>query len=149
LLGTVEEVTGDGVRIETGEAEPRFVPREVLPALAKGDRVEMTLNDHNDLVNVHKLGEDAHYHVVQGRLAESRGIDLESVVIRRPDGHEETHGVRPVARSKVASIPVGVDAVFLIDERNRVVDLAFGSSDALRRAMIVWMRALYMPRWRP
>jgi len=35
---------------------------------------------------------------------------------RRRSGKEESHFIRPVARSKVGSIPVGIEAVFLIDE---------------------------------
>ena len=62
LLGTVEEVRSDQARINTGEGQPRFIPMNVrkdkgLPELKKGDLVEITVNDQNLLVDVHKAGE--------------------------------------------------------------------------------------------
>ena len=66
LLGTVEEVRSDQARINTGEGQPRFVPMNVrkdkgLPDLKKGDQVEITVNDQNLLVDVHKVGESSHH----------------------------------------------------------------------------------------
>jgi hypothetical protein len=55
-------------------------------------------------------------------------------------GKEESHAIRPVARSKVASVPVGVDAVFLIDESDRIVDVTFGSKEAVHRAAELWQK---------
>jgi hypothetical protein len=58
----------------------------------------------------------------------------DKAVIKTPDGKEQSHLVRPVARSKVASIPVGADAVFLIDELDKIVDVTFASAEAAHRA---------------
>jgi hypothetical protein len=60
LLGTVEEVRSDQARINTGEGQPRFVPMNVrkdkgLLGLKKGDLVEITVNEQNLLVDVHKF----------------------------------------------------------------------------------------------
>jgi hypothetical protein len=38
----------------------------------------------------------------------------------------------------VASIPVGVDAVFLIDELDKIVDVSYGSKEAVHRAAELW-----------
>src|SRR5262245_47152005 len=62
LIGTVQEVRGAQARIDTGEVQPRFVPMGVrqakrLPDLKKGDRIEITVNDQNLLVDVHLIGE--------------------------------------------------------------------------------------------
>ena len=59
ILGTVEEVRSDQARIHTSEGQPRFVPMNVrkdkgLPDLKKADLVEITVNDQNLLVDVHK-----------------------------------------------------------------------------------------------
>jgi translation initiation factor IF-1 len=145
LLGTVEEVRSEQARIDTGELQPRFVPMGVrkekgLPELKKGDRVEITVNDQNLLVDVHEVGESSHHLVVHGQLAEPLRTGHDKAVIRTAGGKEESHFVRPVARSKVASIPVGVDAVFLIDELNRIVDVTFGSKDAVHRAAELWQK---------
>ena len=42
--------------------------------------------------------------------------------------------MRPVARSKVASIPVGADVTFLIDEMGRIVDVTMGSVESVHRS---------------
>jgi hypothetical protein len=54
-------------------------------------------------------------------------------VIRHDEGHEEAFAVRPLARSKVSSIPVNVPAIFLMDEANKIIDASFGSEEVLYR----------------
>ena len=49
----------------------RIVPMNVrkdkgLPDLQVGDRVEITVNDQNLLVDVHKVGEVSHHRIVEG-----------------------------------------------------------------------------------
>lgn len=44
-------------------------------------------------------------------------------------GQGRIHGIRPVARSKVASLPVGADVTFLIDELNKIVDVTLGTTE--------------------
>lgn len=143
LIGTVLEVRGAQARIDTGEVQPRFVPMGVregkgLPDLKKGDRVEITVNDQNLLVDVHLIGEASYHRVVEGQLIQPLVTGHERGVLRSTEGKEESHTIRPVARSKVASVPVGVDAVFLIDESDRIVDVTFGSKEAVRRAAELW-----------
>lgn len=143
LIGTVQEVRGGQARIDTGEVQPRFVPMGVreakaLPDLKKGDRVEITVNDQNLLVDVHLIGEASYHRVVEGQLIEPLVTGHDRGVLRTTEGKEESHAIRPVARSKVASIPVGVDAVFLIDESDRIVDVTFDSKEAVRRAAELW-----------
>lgn len=145
LIGTVEEVRSEQARIDTGEGSPRFVPMGVrkeknLPDLKKGDRVEITLNEQNLLVDVHVVGEESHHLVIRGQLAQPLVTGHDKAVIRTTKGKEESHFVRPVARSKVASIPVGADAVFLIDELNKIVDVTYGSKEAMHRAEELWQK---------
>jgi len=139
LLGTVEEVRSGQARINIGEEQPRFVPMGVrkdkgLPELQKGDLVEITINDQNLLVDVHLLGEASHHRVVVGQVTEPMETGHDKAVIRTTDGKEESHLVRPVARSKVASIPVGADVSFLIDEMDRIVDVTMGSVESVHRS---------------
>ena len=145
LIGTVEEVRSGQARIDTGEVEPRYVPMGVrkdkgLPDLQKGNRVEITVNDQNLLVDVHELGESSHHLVVRGQIAEPLRTGSDKAVIRTKSGKEESHFVRPVARSKVASMPVGADAVFLIDELDRIVDVTFSSMEAVHRSAELWQK---------
>ena len=139
LFGTVEEVRSDQARINTGEGQPRFVPMNVrkdkgLLDLKKGDQVEITVNDQNLLVDVHKAGESSHHRVIQGQLAEPLDTGHDKAVIRTKEGKEESHLVRPVARSKVASIPVGADVTFLIDELDKIVDVTMGTTESVHRS---------------
>jgi hypothetical protein len=143
LIGTVQEVRAGQARIDTGELQPRFVPMGVreakgLPDVKKGDRVEITLNDQNLLVDVHLIGETSFHRVVEGQLIQPLVTGHDRGVLRTTEGKEESHFIRPVARSKMASVPVGADAVFLIDESDRIVDVTFGSKEAVRRAAELW-----------
>jgi len=139
LLGTVEEIRSDQAKITMSEGEPRYIPMNVrkdkgLPELKKGDLVEITINDQNLLVDVHKAGEASHHRVVRGQLAEPMPTGHDKAVIRTMEGKEESHLIRPVAKSKVASIPVGADAIFLIDELDKIVDVTMGSVESVHRA---------------
>jgi hypothetical protein len=139
LLGTVEEVRSDQAKITMSEGQPRYLPMNVrkdkgLPELKKGDLVEITINDQNLLVDVHKAGEASHHRVVRGQLAEPMPTGHDKAVIRTTEGKEESHLIRPVAKSKVASIPVGADAIFLIDELDKIVDVTMGSAESVHRA---------------
>ncbi|MEO6542891.1 MAG: hypothetical protein ABIP05_02470, partial [Nitrospiraceae bacterium] len=139
LLGTVEEIRSDQAKINIGEGQPRYIPMNVrkdkgLPELKVGDLIEITINDQNLLVDVHKAGEASHHRVVRGRLAEAMPTGHDKAVIRTAEGKEETHLIRPVAKSKVASIPVGADVVFLIDELDKIVDVTMGSLESVHRA---------------
>ena len=139
LLGTVEDVRSDQAKINIGEGQPRYIPMNVrkakgLPDLKTGDLVEITVNDQNLLVDVHLLGEVSHHRVVRGQLAGPVDTGHDKAVIRTTKGKEESHLVRPVARSKVASIPVGADVIFLIDELDKIVDVTMGSVESVHRA---------------
>ena len=145
LIGTVVEVRSGQARIDTGEGEPRFVPMGVrqakgLPNLKIGDGVEITVNDQNLLVDVHLTGETSHHRVAEGQLVQSLVTGHDRAVLRTTQGKEESHSIRPVARSKMASVPVGVVVVFLIDESDRIVDVAFGNMEAVHRAAELWKK---------
>jgi hypothetical protein len=139
LLGTVVDIRSNQAKIAMSEGQPRYVPVNVrkdkrLPELRIGDLVEITINDQNLLVDVHKAGESSHHAVVRGQVAEPMPTGHNEAVIRTPDGKEEIHLIRPVAKSKVASIPVGADAVFLIDELDKIVDVTLGTVESVHRA---------------
>ena len=139
LFGTVKEIRGDQAKIDTAEGQPRYIPMNVrkdkgLPELKIGDLVEFTVNDQNLLVDVHKAGESSQHQVVRGQLAGPMETGHDKAVIRTTDGKEESHPVGPVARSKVASIPVGADVTFLIDELDTIVDVTMGTTESVHRA---------------
>ncbi|WP_342347921.1 hypothetical protein [uncultured Nitrospira sp.] len=130
ISGTVEEVRGEQAKVDTGEVQPRYLPMNLreekgLPALKKGDQVEITVNDQNLIVDVHLAGEESDHRIVHGILAQPLATGHEKAVIQSKEGQEESHPIRPLARSKVASIPVGAEAIFLIDEMDQIVDVTF------------------------
>jgi hypothetical protein len=134
LLGTVREVRSGQYKVDTGLGQPRFIPIQVrkdkeLPDLKKGDRVTISLNDQNLIIDVHLVGETSHHRVVKGQLAQPLITGHGKAVIQTKKGQQEPHFIRPLARSKVASIPVGVDAIFLIDEINTIVDVTYASKE--------------------
>jgi len=92
------------------------------------------VNDQNLLVDVHKAGEASHHRVVRGQLAGPMETGHDKAVIRPADGKEHSYLIRPVAKSKVASIPVGADVIFLIDELDKIVDVTMGSVESVHRA---------------
>lgn len=135
LLGTVREVRSGQYKVDTGLGQPRFIPIQMrkdknLPDLKKGDHVTISLNDQNLIIDVHLVGEISHHRVVEGQLAQPLITGHGKAVIQTKEGQQEPHFIRPLARSKVASIPVGVDAIFLIDEINTIVDVTYASKEA-------------------
>jgi hypothetical protein len=57
-------------------------------------------------------------------------------VIQTEDGKKDSYLVRPLARSKVASVPVGAHAIFLIDERQGIADVTYGSTEDVAEAVV-------------
>ncbi|MFZ1747413.1 MAG: hypothetical protein WBO24_20615 [Nitrospirales bacterium] len=130
ISGTVEEVRGEQAKVNTGEGQPRYLPMNLreekgLPPLKNGDRVEIAVNNQNLIVDVHLAGEQSHHRTVHGVLAQPLVTGHEKAVIQSQEGQQESHKISSMARSKVASIPVGAEATFLIDEIDQIVDVTF------------------------
>jgi hypothetical protein len=139
LIGTVEEVRGEQAKVDTGEGQPRYLPMNLreekgLPPLKNGDRVEITVNDQNLIVDVHLPGEESHHRTVHGVLAQPLVTGHEKAVIQLKEGQQESHKIISMARSKVASIPVGAEATFLIDEMDQIVDVTFENQTTVDKA---------------
>jgi hypothetical protein len=139
ITGTVEEVRGEQAKVDTGEVQPRYLPMNLreekgLPSLKKGDRVEITVNDQNLIVDVHMAGEESHHRKVHGVLAQPLVTGHDKAVIQAKEGQEESYKIVSMARSKVASIPVGAEATFLIDEMDQIVDVTFEKQTEVGKA---------------
>jgi hypothetical protein len=145
VMGTVEEIKSDQIRVNTGEVQPRYIPlneakEKGLPTIKKGDAIEITVNDQNLIVDYHLVNESgqpleqAKHQVVKGQIAQPLVIGHDEAVIRTDDGKELSFTIRSQARSKMASIPVGTNAVFLVDETNKIVDVNFSNQEAVSRA---------------
>jgi translation initiation factor IF-1 len=143
--GTVEDIKADQIRVNTGEVQPRFIPlkeakEKGLPTIKKGDKLDITVNDQNLIVDYHLAGQSGqspqgvHHHVVKGRISQPMVIGQERATIRTDAGKEETFEIRSQARSKMAAIPVGIEAVFLLDETNKIADVNFKDKQAVEHA---------------
>lgn len=136
ILGKVEAVTSDQIKVDIGEVQPRFLPlkqaqQKNFPAIEPGDDLIIIVNEQNLIVDYHPLKSPPHSHkVVRGQIAGNMPIGHDAVVIKETDGKEQSFKVRSQARSKLASIPVGTPALFLLDETNQVIDATFSSGAA-------------------
>jgi hypothetical protein len=143
LVGTVTDITSDQIKVTTGEIQPRFLPlsmaKEKGMAVQKGDKLEIMLNDQNLVVDYHPAGSLGSHKILNGELSTALTIGQDHAIIRTEAGTEEGYEVRPQARSKVAAIPIGVPAAFLIDETNKIVDATFGR-ESLARAQAEWQK---------
>ena len=146
FTGTVESVSGDVVKVNTGELMPRFLSlkeatEKGLPPLKKGDQVQFVVNDQNIVVDYHLPGQEVWHRIIRGRLAQPLPVGQEWAVIRTEEGKEEAFAVRPLARAKVSAIPVNVPAVFLTDEANKIIDVTFGSEEVLQQKVAEWKKS--------
>lgn len=146
VKGTVEQIKGDQLELNTGELSPRFIPlkgarEKGFPEIKVGDVIELTLNDQNLLVDYHVLdqsgqpmGGHGKHHILKGQIAQPLVIGHDRALIRTEDGKELSFQIRTQARSKMASVPVGAEAVFMVDETNKIVDVNFASKQAAEEA---------------
>lgn len=81
------------------------------------------LNDQNAIVDYHPLRQPhtISHRILKGALAQPLAIGHDKAVIRAETGEEEL-AIAPQAPSTLSAIPVGTEAVFLIDETNQIVD---------------------------
>jgi hypothetical protein len=141
IVGVVKDVQGEMIKVDTGELEPRFLPirtakeKGVWP-INNGDKLTMVVNDLNLVVDFYHAGEPGRHHVVRGELVTPMVVGHDRAIIRTEDGKEKVYVVGPLARSRVAGVPIGVPALFLVDDTNRITDAFWGSKEALARAEI-------------
>jgi hypothetical protein len=151
VVGVVERVEDNQVTVNTGQLMPRYLPlKEAVQnrtrPLIRGDFVEIWVNDQDVLVDYHPLDTLGWHQMIRGILVQPLAVNQEWAVIRREKGRdrreqhtEEAYAVRPLARSKVAAIPVGSPALFLVDRANKIIDATFGSEETLQRAAKGWL----------
>ena len=138
IFGTVEAITGEQIRVNTGELQPRFLSLKIakdkgLPEIKPGDRLEITLNDNNAPVDYHSVGGDSQHKVVRGELVTPLVVGQDRALIRTETGKEESYALTGAAKSKLAAMPVGSEVLFFLDESNKIADATFGSQEAVER----------------
>lgn len=132
VLAKILSITSDQIKVDVGEVQPRFLPlkqanQKRFAPLAEGDDLIVVLNEQNLLVDYHPVqGELSAHTVVRGEVSQYLPIGQETVVVRSA-GEERSYQIRSQARSKVAAIPKGATAVFLLDETNQIADVALST----------------------
>ncbi len=140
ITGTVLGIRGNEIEVDVPGIQPRFLSLEQakekgMKEIKEGDTLDITLNDQSAVVDFHPAGSAKGEHqVIRGKLAGPLRVGHDMAVIRTADGVEKSFAINPAIRSKVASIAVGVDAIFLIDETHHIADATFGSEEALQLA---------------
>lgn len=147
VLGTVEAIEGGMVRINVGELEPRFIPTKGVRekgdwSLQKGDRVELAVSTENIVVDYHPVNRPGWHRIIRGRLAQPLVVGYEWAVIKTDQGKEEAFAVRPLARLKLAAIPIGVPALFLVGEADKILDAEIGEDQVLTHRIQEWKRSV-------
>lgn len=143
VVGVVEEVKDNQIKVNTGELTPRYLPQKEETEnrrrpLIKGDMVEIWVNNEDVVVDYHPVDTLGWHKIIRAVLVQPLAVGQEWAVIKKDKGKEEAYAIRPLARSKVAAMPVGSAALFLVDKANKIVDATFGSREALTRAAEQW-----------
>lgn len=133
IIGTVKAITDDFAEVseeETGNLTPRYLnlnrAREKGFILRVGEKVAIVLNPQNLVVDYHRAGLTGPHEIIHGQLLNPLVVGQEWAIIHTKQGAVHPYPVRPLARSKVAAIPPETDAVFFIDESNKIADAMFG-----------------------
>jgi TusA-related sulfurtransferase len=139
IVGVVRNVTGEQIEVNTVEGQPRFLAlkdakEKGFPSIKPGDELEIVLNEQNLVVDFHPVHQQQSHQRLKGQIAQPLVVGHERAVIQTEEGKQETYAIRPLARSKVASLPVGTPAVFLIDEMNQIADVAVENDHAVSSA---------------
>ncbi len=139
VLAKVLAISSDQIKVDVGEVQPRFLPltqanQKGFQALTAGDDVVVVLNEQNLLVDYHPVdGELSAHTVIRGEIAQNLPVGQETVVVRSA-GEERSYQIRSQVRSKVAAIPTGTTAMFLLDESNQIADVALSTRQDSRHS---------------
>jgi len=135
--GRIKAIRGEQIEVDIGNPHPLFVP--LKPAHLKGqtfkpgDAVQVTLNDHNAVVDYHHPGERSDHRVFRGRLTTPLTVGLDKAVIETTDG-TKTFLVEPRARGKLTAMPVGPELLFMTDETGALVDAQLATAEAVKES---------------
>lgn len=131
IKGTVVEVAGGQIKVETDEPQPRYLPLkaggEDTRSLQKGEPVEIVINEQNLVVSYHRPGR-VNTRVMRGALAEKLPVGQDRAVIRTEEGKELSFFVSPLAKAKLATLSVNEPAEFVLNERDQIADLRSNAS---------------------
>ena len=128
LLGVVEEIRAQEVRVNTGDLMPRFVSlrqagdkHRTTPRV--GDTLLLIVNDQNNVIQYHLYGEDEWHVLVKGKLLKPVPRDQNWALIQFQNGRVKTTPIDSAVWNKMAALPVGALATFLLDNTHSIIDV--------------------------
>lgn len=131
IKGTVTEIAGAQIKVDTGEPQPRYLPLkaggEEAASFRKGDAIDIVVNEQNLVVSYQRPGQIS-TKVLRGALAQSLPVGQDRAVIRTEEGKELSFYVSPLAKAKLAALQVNEPAEFVLNEQNHIADLHSQSS---------------------
>ena len=127
VKGTISNIAGDRVEVQTGERSPRFLSLEAGGEEARGLQiggvVEIMVNDRNEVVSYQRPAENPPTKVFRGALGKPFSPEKERVTIRLDTGRDVGFYARAVAMEKLAALEVGETADFAVDRAYLLVDV--------------------------
>jgi hypothetical protein len=141
IKGTITNITGDRVEVQTRERAPRYLSIEAggeeARGLQIGGAIEIMVNDRDEIVTYQRPADTPPTKVFRGALGKQFNPQKERVTIRLETGRDVGFYARAVAMEKLAALEVGETADFAVDRAYLLVDvfsrgkprtLALGSS---------------------
>ena len=126
IKGTVMEIAGGQIKVDTGEPQPRYLPLKAggdeATSFRKGDAIDIVVNEQNLVVSYQRPGRVS-TKVLRGALAQSLPVGQDRAVIRTEEGKELSFYVSPLAKAKLAALPVSEPAEFVLNEQDQIADL--------------------------
>ncbi|CAI4029706.1 hypothetical protein DNFV4_00124 [Nitrospira tepida] len=121
VSGEVTAIQSDLITIKTPWGQMRVASKTAPKNLEVGEQVEMSVNENNVVIDLHRKGDPAHKHrFVTGKLAYA-SKDRKEIKLWTPEG-EKTFDVQS-GRSQLAGIEEGTPISVELNEAGKVIDI--------------------------
>lgn len=141
--GTVQTVKSGQIQVNIGELMPivlsvNAASEKRMPSLQPGDKLTLVVSGENEVVDFHLANQPGRDRVLKGSLLQGMMGDQRWAVIRTTQGVNELYEVAEGARQTVVNIPVGVPALYLLNNERVIIDASFGDERALLATLAKW-----------
>ena len=132
ILGIVEEIRSQEVRVNIGDVMPRFLSlkqaedKYQLPPRV-GELLVLVINDQNNVIEYHPYGEDRWHYLMHGKLLKTLPEGQTWALIQDSNGKVIMTPIDEDAREKITALPLGKDATFLMDASYSIIDVSWDS----------------------
>ena len=121
VSGEVTAIQSGLITIKTSSGHMRVASKTAPKHLEVGEEVEMSVNENNVVIDLHRKGDPTHAHrFVMGKLAYT-SADRKEIKLWTPEG-EKTFDVQ-TGRSQLAGIEEGTPISIEINETGKVIDI--------------------------